>query len=210
MVKRFAAHAGALTRGLFPRYGASLEQARTSFRPTEIAGRVQKWRHDDTRLHVDAFPTRPLNGKRILRVFSNADPDGTPRRWIVGEDFPAHAARFLPALRTPLPGASEALRLLGLTKSRRSRYDWMMLGLHDAAKSDAAYQAQARQGDPPPGAVAFPAGTSWMVFTDQAPHAALSGRNAFEQTFHLDPSTMADPARAPLAVLERLSGRAMV
>ncbi|HEX3350613.1 MAG TPA: Kdo hydroxylase family protein [Acetobacteraceae bacterium] len=207
MVKRFAASARSLMHGLFPRYDAALEQARTSFRPSEIAGRVQPWRKDDTRLHVDAFPTRPLRGRRILRVFSNADPDGAPRRWVVGEAFEDHAARFLPKLRAPIPGSAQALALLGLTKSPRSRYDHMMLELHDAAKRDDAYQRAARAAVPE---ALFPAGTSWMVFTDQVPHAALAGRNAFEQTFHFDPSAMANPSRAPISVLERLSGRAMV
>jgi hypothetical protein len=208
MVKRFAASSRALMRGLFPRYEGALEQARTSFRPAEIAGRVQPWRKDDTRLHVDAFPTRPLRGRRILRVFSNADPNGVARRWLVGEPFEEHAQRFFPRLRPPVPGHATALAMLGLTRSRRSRYDQAMLALHDAAKRDAAYQRAMREAETT--AVEFPAGTSWMVFTDQTPHAALAGRNAFEQTFHLDPSAMADPARAPVAVLARLSGRAMV
>ena len=34
--------------------------------------------------------------------------------------------------------------------------------------------------------VAFPAGSSWLVFTDQVLHAALGGEFALEQTFHLD------------------------
>ncbi|MBV9813174.1 MAG: Kdo hydroxylase family protein [Acetobacteraceae bacterium] len=207
MVRRFAGQSRALLLGLFPRYEPALEQARTSFRPAEIAGRVQPWRKDDTRLHVDAFPTRPLRGRRILRVFSNIDPAATPRRWVVGEPFEQHAARFLPRLRAPLPGSAQALALLGLTKSPRSRYDHAMLELHDAAKRDPGYQEQTRAGQ---GETAFPAGTSWMVFTDQTPHAALSGRNALEQTFHIEPSAMADPSRAPLAVLQRLTGRAMV
>jgi hypothetical protein len=38
-------------------------------------------------------------------------------------------------------------------------------------------------------------------------HAALGGEFALEQTFHLDVAQMAEPARAPIRVLERLSGR---
>jgi hypothetical protein len=40
-------------------------------------------------------------------------------------------------------------------------------------------------------------------------HAALSGHCALEQTFHLPVDAMADPAKAPLRVLERLTGRAL-
>lgn len=201
---RFSAAAAGLLAALLP-YGTALERARTSFRPEEIAGRKMPWRKDDTRLHVDAFPSRPLAGRRILRVFSNVDPAGTPRRWQVGEAFEAHAARFLGRLRPPIPGTAPVLAALGITRGRRTAYDHMMLQLHDAAKRDLSYQAEAR-GE----AVAFPPGSTWAVYTDQVPHAALSGRNAFEQTFHLDPAAMAEPARAPLKVLERLSGRALV
>jgi len=202
---RFSAASTALLRALLPGYAEALECARTSFRPEEIAGRAMPWRKDDTRLHIDAFPTRPLRGRRILRVFSNVDPDGTPRRWRVGEDFAAHAARFLPRLKAPIPGAAPVLAALGLTRGPRSRYDHMMLQLHDAAKRDAGYQAAGKA----PGEIAFPAGTSWIVYTDQVPHAALAGRNAFEQTFHIDPAAMAEPATAPIRVLERLTGRVL-
>jgi hypothetical protein len=49
-----------------------------------------------------------------------------------------------------------------------------------------------------------------MVFTDQVLHAALGGEFALEQTFHFDVAQMADPARAPVRILERLSGRTLV
>ena len=204
VMARFADAADALLRDLLPGYQAGLRRARTSFRPAEIAGRPMPWRKDDTRLHVDAFPSRPMRGRRILRVFANADPDGTPRRWHVGEAFEAHARRFLPRVPRALPGSAALLRLAGLTKGRRSPYDHLMLGLHDAAKRDTDYQATAEKE-----AVAFPAGSAWIVYTDQVPHAALSGRCAFEQTFEVDPGVMADRETTPLRVLERLTGRSL-
>jgi hypothetical protein len=170
----------------------------------EIEGRSLSWRKDDRRLHVDAFPSRPMGGKRILRVFSNVDPDAQPRRWRLGEPFEAHAQRFLS--RLPRPSRSQAWMLsrFGLTHGVQTSYDQLMLGLHDAAKRDAAYQAAEAQVQD------FPAGTSWIVYTDQMPHAALAGRCAFEQTFYVRPEVMADPDSAPLAILERLTGRALV
>jgi hypothetical protein len=204
VMRRFGDQASTLLGNLVPRYAPGLERARTSFRPAEIAGRDMPWRKDDRRLHVDAFPSRPTRGRRILRVFCNADPSGAARQWHVGEPFEAHARRFLPGLRGPLPGSAALIGLVGLTRGRRSRYDHFMLGLHDAAKRDDAYQATA-----PREMVDFPAGSTWVVYTDQVPHAALAGRDAFEQTFHLDPAVMADPARAPLRILERLTERAL-
>jgi hypothetical protein len=205
VMRRFADAADGLLRALLPRYAAALERARTSLRPAEIEGRERSWREDDRRLHIDAFPSRPMRGRRILRVFSNIDLSGGVRRWLVGEPFETHAARFLPRLRPPLPGAAAMLALVGATRGRRSRYDYLMLRLHDASKRDAGYQAEG-----PRQVVDFPAGSTWIVYTDMVPHAAISGCGAFEQTFHLDPAAMADPARAPVHVLERLTGRALV
>lgn len=205
MMDRYATTADHFVRHLFPSYAPHLEVARTSFRPAEISGRVYSPRHDDRRLHVDAFPTRPTGGKRILRVFNNAAPDGALRRWRVGEPFPDFAAAFLPRLHGMFPGQALAMSLLGLTKGRRTRYDQCMLGLHDTGKLDLEYQKSAPQAD-----VVFAAGTTWMCYTDQVLHAALAGRCAFEQTFHLPVEAMATPEKSPLHVLERLSGTKLV
>ena len=56
-----------------------VKRARTSYRPQPAVGRDVSWRKDDSRLHVDAFPSRPNRGERILRVFSNVNPDRGPR-----------------------------------------------------------------------------------------------------------------------------------
>ena len=205
MLDRFGRGAEMLVRGLLPRYAASLDRARTSFRPAEIAGRTTTPRHDDKRLHVDAFPTRPMRGRRILRLFANIAPEGVMREWRVGEPFPDFAAQFLPKLRPMPPGQAWLMNLFGLTKGQRSPYDHLMLGLHDAGKLDAGYQANARRV-----ALSFPPGSTWMCFTDSVLHAALAGRCALEQTFHIPVEAMAEPDRSPLRVLERLSGRALV
>lgn len=205
MMQRFATKAQDLVSGLFPHYAADLEVARTSFRPAEISGRAYSPRHDDRRLHVDAFPTRPMHGRRILRLFSNVAPDGAPRGWVVGETFPGFAGTFLPRVKPPLPGSAALHALLGLTKGRRSAYDHIMLALHDAVKMDKAYQSTG-----PQRSVAFAAGCTWLCFTDQVLHAAVSGHCAFEQTFHLPVAAMQHPAGSPLRILESATGRSLV
>jgi len=205
MIDRFGRQATGMVAGLAPRYAAQLERARTSFRPVEVQGRAQSLRHDDRLLHVDAFPTRPMRGRRILRLFSNVSPDGSPREWHVGEPFSEYAKKFLPRVRAPLPGSAWVLKTLGLTKGTRSRYDAMMLGLHDAGKYDADWQKNS-----PQAAVSFPAGSTWMCFTDIVLHAALAGNCALEQTFYIPVQAMARPDSSPVRVLERLSGRALV
>jgi hypothetical protein len=204
VMRRFSDQAEALVAGLVPAYRGHLERARTSFRPVEIAGRNYSPRHDDRRLHVDAFPTRPMRGRRILRVFSNVARDGAARDWRVGEPFEAFAEKFAPHVPRAVPGSGWVLAGLGLTRGRRSAYDELMLGLHDAGKLDEAYQA-----DAPKTPVAFAAGTTWLCFTDQVLHAALSGHSALEQTFHLPVEAMLHPDRSPLRVLERITGRVL-
>jgi hypothetical protein len=205
MMRRYSDSATRLVRELFPAYAPSLETARTSYRPAEIAGRKYSPTKDDTRLHVDAFPTRPVHGRRILRVFTNVNPGDAPRVWKVGEPFPDMAQKMLPQVKRPNPLMPYLLAVTGTTRGVRSQYDNLMLGLHDAAKFDETYQRTSPQVQ-----VEFPAGTTWMCFTDQVMHAALSGQFVLEQTFHLDAEAMTIPGSAPVRVLERLEGRALV
>jgi len=203
MLQRYYARAFQLLKALCPGYGDHLRPGFTSFRPAEIAGRPTSWRHDDTRLHVDAFPSRPMQGRRILRVFTNVNPR-MPRIWRVGEGFEQVAARFLPGIRPPFPGSLWLLHRLGIVKGRRTEYDHVMLGIHDRMKADQGYQSQAVQVR-----FAIPPGATWACFTDCVSHAAMSGQFAFEQTFDLPVSAMRDPERSPLRVLERLAGRTL-
>jgi hypothetical protein len=205
MMRRFGGSAQALLCDLLPAYATALQRARTSFRPAEIAGREYSPRHDDRLLHVDAFPSRPMQGRRILRLFTNIASDGAPRAWRVGEPFPHFARQFLPLTGSPVPGGAWLLQRLALTKGRRSEYDRIMLRLHDIGKLDAGYQSDSPRKD-----ILFTAGTTWLCFTDQVLHAALAGHCALEQTFHLPIAAMAQPERSPLRVLERLAGRALV
>jgi hypothetical protein len=202
LMSNFARATRRLLAALLPAYQGGIRQARTSLRPVEIAGRASSWRKDDTRLHVDSFPSQPTGGQRILRVFSNVNHHGRPRVWRVGGPFESVARRFWPALRRPLPGARAVLRLLRVTKTRRTSYDHYMLQLHDRMKEDGDFQAGAEQLTH-----AFPAGSTWVVFTDQVPHAAMSGIHQLEQTFSVPVSSLRAPHTAPLRVLEGLARR---
>jgi hypothetical protein len=205
MLVRFAELSANLVRGLFPAYEAALEIGRTSFRPVEIAGREYSARHDDRRLHIDAFPSRPMRGKRILRLFANIASDGAERAWQVGEPFADFAGKFAPKIGAPLPGSAWLLERGGITKGRRSTYDHVMLQLHDRAKLDSDYQRAAPKHD-----LRFPPGSVWLCFTDQVLHAALAGHAALEQTFYLPVATLAEPATAPLRVLEKILARPLI
>lgn len=206
LLTRYALTTRRFVATLFPAYADKLAWGPTTLRPVEIAGRqAPSWRRDDTRLHTDAFPSRPTGGARILRFFSNVDPSGAPRVWRIGGRFEDFAAPHARSLRGLLPGEPTILSALGITAARRSLYDKLMLQLHDRMKSDAGYQQDGVVAE-----IAFPAGSSWMVFTDQVPHAAIAGRNALEQTFHVPVAAQLRPEQSPLKILERLRGQPLV
>lgn len=186
-----------------------------SYRPIEEKGRDLPLRRRNDLLHVDAFPTRPTRGKRILRFFHNIHPERT-RDWAVGEPFSKIVGTFTPR-KLPVPREHGALarsaRKLatstGLAKLvpkwKRTPYDEFMMRLHNTMKEDAEFQRTcARE------LVNFVPGSSWMVYTETVPHAALAGQFALEQTLLVDPGAMVTPESTPLAVLEKLAGARLV
>ena len=205
MVGRFRAQAQQLIAGLLPDYMEALRLAPTSYRPAQVETRVQSWRADDKRMHVDAFPSRPNYGERILRVFTNANPEGTPRVWRVGEPFEDVARRFLPRVKPYSRWQASLLSSLRVTKSFRSEYDHLMLQLHDGMKADLDYQKNGPQETVP-----FAAGSAWVCFSDQTSHAVMSGQYMLEQTLHLPAARQYNPDSSPLAILSRLTGRTLV
>ena len=205
MIGRFREQALALIDSLLPDYRGSLRVAPTSYRPMQVESRAQSWRADDKRLHLDAFPSRPNYGERILRVFANVNPDGVPRVWRVGEPFETVAQQFLPRAKPYKRWQAKLLHALKITKSFRSEYDHLMLQLHDGMKSDLEYQAHAQQVTMP-----FAAGSVWICFSDQASHAVMSGQYMLEQTLHLPAAKQYNPAASPLAILTRLSGHPLI
>ena len=206
LLRRYSQSATVFLRGLLGAYGPELKTERASLRPARVEGRVTSWRKDDTRLHVDSFPSQPTNGRRILRLFCNVNPAGEPRRWRVGEPFEQVARRFWPSLPTPPRRIDrQILSLLSITKGFRTDYDHYMLRLHDAMKANETYQRTVDQE-----VIDFPAGSAWACFADQVSHAVFAGQHQFEQTFSLPVEAMARPELSPLRTLARISGRELV
>jgi len=201
-----------LARLLLP-YATDWRVDLTSFRPREEAGRRLPRRARNDLLHIDAFPARPTNGDRILRVFTNVHPT-RPRCWMTTDTFDTLLPRFVDR-----PGNSLALphqhspwhwirrRLLRHAPSgfapllRRSPYDGFMLRFHDRLKADAHFQATT-----PVATWEFPPGSSWIAFTDFVPHAARAGQFALEQTFFVPRTSLLQPEKAPISILERRCG----
>lgn len=203
---RYAVASRKFLLSLIPHYSNTLDEGKTSFRPVEIYGRKSpSYRKDDTRLHVDSFPSNPTKGKRILRIFSNINPNSKPRVWRVGEPFEEVASKMLPRTSRPPFGLAMLLKLLKITKDYRTLYDHYMLQIHDAMKEDVNYQKAVQQEE-----VEFPSGSTWIVYTDQVSHAAMSGQHVLEQTFHLPAHGLYNPTTSPLKVLERMLNKTLV
>jgi 3-deoxy-D-manno-octulosonic acid hydroxylase-like protein len=182
-----------------------------SFRPLEEEGRDLSLHKRNDLLHVDAFPSRPTRGGRILRVFTNVHPLKN-RVWITSDRFPALAERFAKdaGLLPIAAGAGGSLRArlssllhsVGLPVADRSAYDQFMLRFHDYLKENSDFQANCMKFRSE-----FPPMATWLVFTDGVPHAALSGQFALEQTFIIPPEALVAPEHAPIRVLEKLCGK---
>jgi len=93
ILRAYSQHATRLLTELFPWYASEWKLDFASFRPVEERGRQLSLRARNDLLHVDAFPTRPTNGSRILRVFTNVNPTAS-RRWITTDTFEVLAPRF--------------------------------------------------------------------------------------------------------------------
>lgn len=201
LVQRYYESTQQLLSHIAPGYLPKLAKPTTSLRLHRIGTWKNSWRKDDTRLHVDAFPSRPTGEQRILRVFNNINPHGDTRLWRVGEDFQTLTGKFLPGMTPFRPGIAWLLHKLHITKTRRSHYDHLMLQLHDSMKADADYQQHGEQES-----FEFPSGSTWICFSDQTPHAAMSGQFMLEQTYMMPVSAMQQPALSPQHVLKRQAG----
>jgi hypothetical protein len=198
---------------VLPGYPRAWRLDRVSYRPEEEATRVLRLKARNDLLHVDAFPSRPTNGWRILRVFTNVNP-AEPRIWVTSDPFARLLERF--GREAGLPGAwgadggalSLALRALRSAlhafrpgRVRRSPYDEFMLRFHDYLKAHDDFQERG-----PKKFWSFAPGSAWLCFTDAASHAVLRGRYALEHSYFVAPEALALPDESPAALLARACG----
>jgi hypothetical protein len=209
IMRRYSQSVVAFLTGFLSPYGANWQLDYASFRPQEEQNRNLPLRRRNDLLHTDAFPTRPTHGARILRFFNNIHPDRT-RDWVVSDPFAATVKQFAPQQIAPNPGSAlsrlgkGAARAVGLGAAvpslKRSPYDDFMMRFHNFLKENPRWQAECAKYP-----FQFPAGSSWMVYTDTVPHAVLAGQYALEQTFLVRPEAMVRPEVSPLRVLEEIA-----
>jgi len=184
----------------------------SSFRPFEEERRGLPLHKRNDLLHVDAFPSRPTRGGRILRVFTNLNPS-KPRVWSTTDSFEVLAKRL--ARDAGLDRIAEDSWVsrtvhdlggkLGFRAAGRTPYDMFMLGFHDYLKENVDFQKNC-----PKNLLEFPPLSTWLVFTDGVAHAAMSGQYALEQTLLVPPKALVAPDFAPYRILENIAGRPLV
>jgi hypothetical protein len=212
VLRRFSQSNIGFVSRLLPAYASTWKVDYASFRPIQEQGRQLSKNSRNDLIHVDAFPSRPTNGNRILRAFTNISPD-LPRVWVTTDPFDVIAQQYaaeagLPSIarrarhrRPPSPLARFAAKNLRLYKLTRSHYDEFMLGFHDFLKGNQSFQQGCKKYQ-----WEFPSLTTWMCYLDAVPHAVVSGQYALEQTFFVARDSMVTPDKAPVNVLERLAG----
>jgi hypothetical protein len=182
-----------------------------SYRPFEEQGRPLPLHKRNDLLHVDAFPSRPTKGGRILRVFTNISPTAS-RVWHTTDRFAVLAQQFagdaglqeIAASTATFSGSlrrrtGQLLRGVGLPVADRSAYYRFMLRFHDYLKEDSEFQNKC-----PKTRLEFPPNATWIVFTDAVPHAVLSGQFALEHTYIVPANALVSPDSAPIRVLETM------
>jgi hypothetical protein len=191
-----------------PRYAGRWRPDRVNLHPEEEATRCLRLSARNDLLHLDAFPSRPTGGWRILRLYANLNPTD-PRIWVTSDLFADLLERYGKAMGLPRAGEDSLAWQVGQTvlglvrpgRRRRSVYDRFMLRFHHFLKMNEPFQDRCRKRF-----WSFPPGSSWVVFTDTVSHAVLRGRHALDRTFFVAPESLMLPELSPPALLQRACG----
>jgi hypothetical protein len=184
-----------------------------SFRPFEEDGRALPLHKRNDLLHVDAFPSRPTRGGRILRVFTNLNVS-RPRVWQITGPFESLAKQFAEdAGLDSIAGGDSFLgraiqdlgAKLGVRGMGRTPYDVFMLRFHDYLKENSTFQETCSKVR-----LEFPPMSTWIVYTDGVAHAVMSGQYAIEQTFLIPADVLVSPEQAPYKILENIAGKPLI
>jgi hypothetical protein len=203
----FSRNVTAWLASLLPPYSTAWALDRATFRSEEEATRRLRQTARNDLLHVDAFPNRPSQGRRILRVYVNVSPN-EPRVWVTSEPFAKLLERY--GVEAGLPGRQRGswlehfgegfLRIMRPAQVRRTSYDLFMRRFHDFLKRHEPFQERAAKH-----LWSFAPGSVWLAMTDACSHADLRGRYALEHSYFVPPSVLALPDEAPAALVARAS-----
>lgn len=189
----------------------------SSFRPIQEKGRDLKPHASNELVHIDAGAYGATNGDRILRFFVNVSTN-EDRVWATKGTFSQLYAKYASAagiagrhkvekgalghMRTALLRSLVAAGVKEALVADSSPYDRLMRRFHNYMKDTPSFQAR----DADYHELRFPPGCAWMVFTDTASHASVSGQHALVNTFIVRLSQCRLQDAAPLSILR--TGRA--
>jgi hypothetical protein len=210
IMRRYSSEVQGFLRVLLAPYAKDWALDYASFRPEEEKGRDLSVHKRNDLLHFDAFPTRPMHGRRILRCFTNVNPT-QPRLWRTTDGFSTLANKYaaeagLQRFAAEGSDRSNALvrgvkKMFGFKAVDHSAYDRFMLNFHDFLKEKTDFQENCKKIP-----LEFPPGSTWICFTDSVPHAVLGGQYALEQTFIISLNSLVHPEQSPVRVLEKIAG----
>jgi hypothetical protein len=203
----FGQQAASWLGGLLPRHAAAWQRDRVSLDPEEAATRPLRLSARNDLLHLDAYPNRPTQGRRVLRLFVNFNP-AEQRVCVTSDTFPTLLERYGAEAGLPTAGEDNWARHVGESVvalfrpgRRRSVYDAFMLRFHHFLKANDAFQEKCRKK-----LWHFPPGSAWVFFSDYVSHAVLRGRFALDHSFFVAPSGLALPQESPPVLLQRACG----
>lgn len=189
----------------------------SSFRPMQEKGRNLKPHASNELLHIDAGAYGATNGDRILRFFVNVNPV-EDRVWATKGAFAALYDKYAAAagiagrqqtrkgalghVRSALVRALVTAGVKEAIIADSSPYDRLMRRFHNYMKDTPSFQVR----DADFQEIRFPPMAAWMVFTDTASHASLSGQHAFVNTFLVRLAQCRLKDAAPINILR--TGRA--
>jgi hypothetical protein len=204
LLARCVAPAARWLAELVPPYAASWQLERLAFHPEEEATRKLRPTQRNDLLHLDV-PSRPLHGRRLLRLFVNVHPTDA-RVWLTSLSFAELLQRYgadvgLPQLDQQAwwkPLRHGWRRLLRSRRTDESPYDDFLVRLHDFLKQHDAFQERS-----PKKCWRFPPGSAWLAFTDALSHDELRGRGILEHSYFISQGSLAIPELSPPNLFER-------
>ncbi len=205
VLRRYYQHTLNLLISLFPHYQQHVHSGRTHLSTIEISQPLRFSQKKAPRLRIDAFTATPMHGRRILRVFTNINPNHIAQVWQTGEPFTTLAKRFIPEIPSMSAAEQYLLNLFKVTKTPRSQYDHFMLSIRNKMRKDLDYQQSVDKKT-----IELLPGSTWILFADQVSHAAISGQHVLEQTFYLPANAMQYPETSPLHILETMLAQSLV
>jgi hypothetical protein len=211
IMRKYSREVAAFIKQLLAPYAPEIALDYASFRPEEEQNRNLPIHKRNDLLHFDSFPTRPMHGRRILRCFTNINPNRA-RVWNTTEDFTRLAEKYadkaglagFAAKGSPKanPLVKSIKKAFGLKAVDHSAYDRFMLRFHDYLKENSDFQEKCAKTR-----LEFQPGWTWICYTDSVAHAVLSGQFALEQTFIISVNSLVTPEKAPIRILEKLAGK---